>query len=256
MQPAEILIELRRVLSPADAPGVLAALTEDKLVWESLQQPEFLHSILAEDSTLPSSWSPASLALRPLGNRVNFADLTAEHLPGIEVSLRKQALEILENTLRNGQPADSVSQAGMQALALRERRRKTQSWRGFLGEISSVQGKTMSGLVALWQTPLACLYGIIPDKWDFLESLLPQDGMHPAIEWISHIILSNPLVTNQDFLAALEANFVLDHAEWVTTSRKVLDNQLAATLYQVAGRPLQAGIYLDKTRKILQHWLV
>jgi len=93
MQPAEILIELRRVLSPADAPGVLAALTEDKLVWESLQQPEFLHSILAEDSTLPSSWSPASLALRPLGNRVNFADLTAEHLPGIEVSLRKQALE-------------------------------------------------------------------------------------------------------------------------------------------------------------------
>ncbi len=57
-------------------------------------------------------------------------------------------------------------------------------------------------------------------------------------------------------MATLEDSFVLDHAEWVTTSRKVLDNQLAATLYQVAGRPLQAGIYLDKTRKILQHWLV
>jgi hypothetical protein len=31
--------------------------------------------------------------------------------------------------------------------------------------------------------------------------------------------------------------FCVDHAEWVTASRKVLDNQLAATLYQVAGRP-------------------
>ncbi|HWR66258.1 MAG TPA: tetratricopeptide repeat protein [Bellilinea sp.] len=301
MQPAEILVELRRVLSPADAPRVLAALTEDKLVWESLQQAEFLHSILSEESTLPSSWSPANLALRPLGNRVSFADLTAEHIPGIEVILRKQALELLENTLRNGQPAVNLTQAGLQALALRERRRKTQSWRGFLVELSAVQGKSISGLVSLWQTPLTCLYGMIPDKWDLLESLLPQDGMHPAIEWISHIILSNPLdsqnqvklfhdlmsqlvveyqvewlrylngkgrfalaagiadqllVTNRDYLTALEENFVVDHAEWVTTSRKVLDNQLAATLYQLAGRPLQAGIYLDKTRKILQHWLV
>lgn len=301
MQPAEILVELRRVLSPADAPSVLAALTEDKLVWESLQQPEFLHSILSEESTMPSSWSPAALALRPLGNRVSFADLTAEHIPGIEVTLRKQALEILESSLRNGQSAGNLTQAGLQALALRERRRKTQSWRGFLVELTSVQGKSPSGLVSLWQTPLACLYGMIPDKWDLLESLLPQDGMHPAIEWISHIILSNPLdsqhqvkmfhdlmsqlvveyqvewlrylngkgrfalaagiadqllVTDRDFLTGLEENFVVDHAEWVTASRKVLDNQLAATLYQVAGRPLQAGIYLDKTRKILQHWLV
>ena len=300
MQPAEILIGLRRVLSPADAPYVLAALSEDALVWNSLQQPEFLHSVLSDESVIPTSWSPASLALRPLGNRVSFADLTAEHIPGIEVTLRKQALDLLENTLRNGQPPASLAQAGLLALALRERRRKTQSWRGFLGELLSVQTITATSLVELWQTPLACLYGMIPDKWDFLESLLPQDFMHPAIDWISHIILSNPLetqtqvkmfhdlmsqlvveyqvewlrylsgkgrfalasgiadqllVTGRDFFAGLEEPFQPDHAEWVTASRKMLDNQLAATLYQIAGRPLQAGIYLDKTRKLLQHWL-
>ncbi|HAL17794.1 MAG TPA: hypothetical protein DCP32_13940 [Anaerolineaceae bacterium] len=301
MQPAEILVELRRVLSPADAPYVLAALSEDALVWNSLQQPEFLHSVLSDESVIPTSWSPASLALRPLGNRVSFADLTAEHIPGIEVSLRKQALEVLENTLHNSQPPANLAQAGLLALALRERRRKTQSWRGFLNELLSVQNKSTSSLVELWQTPLACLYGMISDKWDFLESLLPQDSMHPAIDWISHIILSNPLdlqtqvqmihdlmsqlvveyqvewlryltgkgrfalasgiadqllVTGRDFFAALEEPFQPDHAEWVTASRKVLDNQLAATLYQIAGRPLQAGIYLDKTRRLLQHWLV
>src|SRR3990170_8006848 len=168
MQPAEILVELRRVLSPADAPYVLAALSEDALVWNSLQQPEFLHAVLSDESVIPASWSPANLALRPLGNRVSFADLTAEHIPGIEVSLRKQALEVLENTLHNSQPPANLAQAGLLALALRERRRKTQSWRGFLNELLSVQNKSTSSLVELWQTPLACLYGMISDKWDFL----------------------------------------------------------------------------------------
>ncbi|MBA4398292.1 MAG: hypothetical protein C0396_00210 [Anaerolinea sp.] len=301
MQPAEILVELRRVLPPADAPYVLTALSEDALVWNALQQPEFLQAILSDESVISSFWSPASLALRPLGNRVSFADLTAEHIPGIEVSLRKQALEVLEDTLRGGQPPANLAQAGLLALALRERRRKTQSWRGFLTELLSVQNKSTSNLVEVWQTPLACLYGMIPDKWDFLESLLPQDSMHPAIDWISHIILSNPLDlqtqvkmihdlasqlvveyqvewlrhltgkgrfalasgiahqlldTDREYFAGLEEPFQPDHAEWVAASRKMLDNQLAATLYQVAGRPLQAGIYLDKTRRLLQHWLV
>lgn len=301
MQPAKILVELRRVLPPADAPFVLAALSEDNLVWKSLQDQEFLNSILSEESCIASSWSPASIALRPLGSRVSFTELTAEHIPGIEVSLRKQSLELLENTLRSGQPPNTLTQAGLLALGMRERRRKTNSWQGFLSELMSVPANTRSDLVEVWKTPLACLYGIIPDKWDLLESLLPQESMHPSIEWISHIILSNPidpeaqtvlfhdlmsqlvveyqvewlryligkgrfalaagiadqlLTTGKEFLNRLEADFSPDHAEWVTVSRKVLDNQLAATLYQISGRPLQAGIYLDKTRNLLQHWLV
>ena len=301
MQPAKILVELRRVLSPTDAPFVLAALSEDELVWKSLQQSEFLESVLSEESCIASSWSPANLALRPLGSRVSFTELTAEHIPGIEVTLRKQALELLENTLRSGEPVDSLSQAGLLALALRERRRKTNAWNGFLGELLATPAKNQNGLVETWKTPLACLYGIIPDQWDFLESLLPQESMHPSIDWISHIILSDPidpeaqtrlfhdlmsqlvveyqvewlryliglgrfalaagiadelLITGKEFLNGLEADFSPDHAEWVAVSRKVLEYQLAATLYQVSGRPLQAGIYLDKTRSLLQHWLV
>src|SRR5574340_327155 len=301
MQPAKILVELRRVLSPADAPFVLAAITEDKLVWESLQHQDFLDSVLSDESAIASSWSPANLALRPLGSRVSFAELTAEHIPGIEVSLRKQSLELWDATLRAARPVTSLTDAGILALALRERRRKTHSWRGFLEELVAIPAKSPAELVEVWKTPLACLYGMVPDKWDLLESLLPQDSMHPSIEWISHMILSEPidpetqtkvfhdlmsqlvveyqvewlrylagkgrfalaagiadrlLTTGKEFLNGLETPFNPDHAEWVAVSRKVLDHQLAATLYQISGRPLQAGIHLDKTRHLLQHWLV
>lgn len=300
MQPAEILVQLRRVLSPTDVPTVLMALTAEPLVWKALQQPEFLQTVLSDDNAIVSSWSPANLALRPITNLVNPADLAAEHIPGIETSLRKKVLELLETTLRTGQSVASLEQAGLLALALRERRRNVQSWRGFLAELQSVSSVSTDELTLLWRTPLTCLYGMIPDTWDFLESLLPQDSLHPAIDWISHVLLTNPmdkveqvklfhdlmsqlmveyqvewlrmlagsghftlaagiadrlLITDHEFLASLDDMFIPDHATWVSTSRKILENQLAATLNQIAGRKLQAGIYLDKTRKLLHHWL-
>jgi hypothetical protein len=155
-------------------------------------------------------------------------------------------------------------------------------------------------LIKVWQTPLACLYGMIPDKWDFLEALLPVDPMQPAVAWISHIILCDPgdpetqarlfhdlisrlaveyrvewlrylsgkgrfalaasiadrlLISGRDFLDSLEENFNPEDADWATVSRKILDNQLAATLYQISGRPLQAGGYLEATRSLLKRWL-
>jgi len=301
MQPADIYVQLRRLLNATDAPIVLAAVSSDPLVWKALQEPEFLQNALSEECVIASAWSPANLALRPFSSQISFAELTAEHIPGIEVSLRKKALELLETTLRNPAPVQSLEQAGLLALALRERRRKMQSWRGFLGELLSVPAGSADRYFELWQTPLACLYGMIPDKWDFLESLLPQNAMHPAVDWISHIILSNPLdqstqVTlfhdlmnhlaveyqvewlkilsgkghfslvsgiadkllnsDREFFDTLEEAFVPDQAEWVVTSRKILDTQLAATLNQMADRPLQAGIYLEKTRTYLHHWFL
>ncbi len=300
MQPAQILVDLRRILAATDAPFVLTALAEDPLVWNALHQPEFLESLPSDERTASAFWSPANLSLRSFANQVNFSDLTAEHIPAIEANLRKQALELLETTLRTSQPPATLAQAGLLALALRERRRKTKSWRGLLSELTTGAVKSPTELIKIWQTPLACLYGIIPDKWDFLESLLPQDSMHPSIEWISHIILTDPidsesqgklfqdlmgqlvvdyqvewlryltgkgryalaagiadqlLTSNRDFLTILDEDFNPNHAEWVTTSRKVLDYQLAATLYQISGRPLKAGAYLDRTRGILKHWL-
>jgi len=67
------------------------------------------------------------------------------------------------------------------ALALRERRRQTHTWRGFLEELVAIPAKSRLNCSRLENT--ACLLsGMVPDKWDLLASLLPQDSMHPSID--------------------------------------------------------------------------
>lgn len=301
MQPALFLTEIERSLPLADIPTVVAALKEDELVWSTLQQPGFIRSILSEGSTAVSAWTPASLALKPLGDRVRFSELTSDYLPGIEGSLRKQAMTLLESTIKKGLAVSNLTDAGMIALALRERRRKMQSWQGIYTALTSMRAKSSQHLFEAWKTPLTCLFSIIPDQKDLLLSLLPEDKLHPAMEWITHILMSNPLEAEtrielfgyvmgnlslewqvewlrylkrkgQSTLACNLANHILaekgdlleigkqelnpDQADWIDLSRMVLDHQIGATLHQLAGHPLQAGLHLEKVSHLLQHWLV
>lgn len=301
MQPAIFLSELERALSPTDVPLVLAALKQDELVWSTLQQPGYVRSILSADNTSISEWTPARLALKPLGSRVRLAELACDHLPGIEGSLRKQSLELLEKTIRTGAAPQSLTEAGLIALALRERRRKMQSWKGIYGALVSMQTKSNQQLYEVWRTPLACLFTIIPDGKDLLAALLPADALHPAMEWITHILLANPMDPEsrvesfgelfdrigpevqvewlshlkrmgQSSLAGNLAERVLaasgsafeigkdefrpEHADMVELSSKALSHQIAATLHQFAGHPLQTSLHLEKVRGLLQHWLV
>ncbi len=193
MQPAFFLSELENRLPPTDVPLVLAALKQDELVWSTLQQPGYLRSILSDDNSSLTDWAPANLALKPLGDRVRLSDLACDHLPGIEGSLRKQSLELLETTIRTGAAPQTLTDAGLIALALRERRRKLQSWKGIYDALLSMKPKGSKQLYEVWRTPLACLYTIVPDGHDLLAALLPGDALHPAVEWISHILMANPM---------------------------------------------------------------
>jgi len=233
MQPALFLTEIERALPPADIPLVLSALKEDELVWSTLQQPGYVRSILSEGSSTISEWTPASLALKPLGDRVRFSELTADYIPGIEGSLRKQAIGLLETTIKSGSVAGSLTDAGLIALALRERRRKMQSWRGIYTALTSMRNKGAQHLFVVWKTPLACLYSIIPDGKDLLHALMPEEALHPAMEWISHILLSNPIEAElriELFLDVLNSISLERQVEWLRYLKRKGQTNLSANL--------------------------
>jgi hypothetical protein len=192
MQPALILTELGQILPAEDVPQVLAALKEDDLVWSTLQNTGMVRSILSNESNVVSFWSPASLALRPLNDRINLTNLSADHFPVIEATLKKQAIDLLEVVIKSGAAVKTLTDAGLVALALRERRRKMQSWQGIHEALSAVKVKAGQSLYEVWKTPLACLYGMIPDGDNLLNALISEGSHHPAIEWQTHILLSNP----------------------------------------------------------------
>lgn len=249
MQPALILTELGRVLPAADVPQVLAAIKEDDLVWSTLQNPGIVRSILSDESAEISFWSPASLALRPLSERINIVNLCADHIPAVEGSLKKQAVDLLEAAIKSGAAVKSLTDAGLVALALRERRRKMQSWRGINEALSSVKLKPGQSLFEVWKTPLACLFGMIPDREELLKALITKESLHPAIEWETHILLCNPLDPEtrlEMFYMVLQASSRGQQIEWLRYLKRKGQTTLASAL---ATRILgEQGPGLDVTR--------
>ena len=298
MQPVDLFTYLRYTLSPAEAPNILLAIKTDKLVWDTLQQGNILRSTTLDGN--PANWSPANLALIALGARISAAELSADYLPGIDASLRRKSLERFERLLRKSEKVETLAEAGLVALALRERRRKTQNWNGLLDELKAAGTENQEELIACWQAPLACLAGMIPDPFELYENMLSNKQLRPVMEWITHMILSNPsssenqaalfkkllidlpldfqvewlrylvrqgksglasplandlLVENREYLDALGGDIDPDKSTWAELSQKALGYEVIGSFHQLAGHPLQSATYLEKSRRLLHHWL-
>ncbi len=196
MQLTHYVIDLKRVLSTDVLPQVLSALRQDRLVWEQLEDVEFAGKAIAYAGEKPELWSPASLAILCLDLTISLDYLRTLPLQPLSPELRQQAAKAYEDTFRTGQPPSSLAKAGLLALALRERRRLTDTWQGLL---SDLQGKNLSSPTLplhVWSTPIACLYAMIPDQAAMLKALLPAApavmGKDP-IQLVLHALLSNPV---------------------------------------------------------------
>jgi hypothetical protein len=61
-------------------------------------------------------------------------------------------------------------------------------------------------LAAAWRTPLACLYGMVPDPGDMIANLVSSDERWPAFAIISHVLLTNqvdPAERRDQFVRAM-----------------------------------------------------
>ncbi len=298
MQPVDLFTFLRHTLSPADAPMILLAIKTDKLVWDTLQQGDLFRSGSLDDD--PENWAPANLALLALGARTSAKDLGSDHLPGIDSGLRRKSLERFERLLRKGEKAETLADAGLIALALRERRRKMQSWEGLVDELKVAGLDNAEDQVDCWQTPLACLAGMVPDPYELYAALLSKEQLKPGMEWVTHMVLSTPavsedqtailkklmlelpldyqvewlrhlvllgraslatplandlLIENREYLDFLGKDADPDQCTWAELSQKALGFEVLGSFHQLAGHPLQSAAALEKSRRLLHHWV-
>ena len=231
MQPADLFLHLRRFLAPEDASSVLLALKSDNLVWNALYQGDIFQSTVLNGEF--DSWSPANLALASLGSRLTAAELSGEHFPVIETGLRKKSLERFEKLLRKGIEADTLADAGLVAIALRERRRKTQTWNGLVDELLSAHDGDLNQCIQTWKTPLACLAGMVSDRQSLCEALISKEHLNPGMEWCTHILLSNPdcLEAQVEQFKNLLLHLPLDfQAEWLRILMRKGRQALASAL--------------------------
>lgn len=239
METNQVFEAIGRSLPPTEAVQVLSALRQDALVWASLEEEGFLQAVL---KTAPqgSAWRPGQLALLSITNQ-SPPDLRAEPLAALPQALHEKALRAYQTAQRTAAAPSTLREAGLLALALRERRRLTGSWNGLLQDLLPKSAPAETWFRA-WRTALVCLYDLIPDTAELLRALLPQRSQlsqrmcRAAYEWIAHTQLSQPRAQAQ-------------HVQSFTTvlQGKSVSSQLAVLrAISMRGQEVLAGAVADR----------
>ena len=192
MLAADLITTLRGALPTEESSNLIAALRQDPLVWQSLHDDAFLAKVLKKSKTDPTVWCPANLAILGLGVEVSLTILQAGLNPLSDSALGLLATSKFEETIATRQIPATLSQAGLIALGMRERAATTGSLEAIVESILPPSAGEYKNTYQVWRTPLTAFFGMLPDPNELLEILLPKQGSKIRIEWISHIILSDP----------------------------------------------------------------
>ena len=176
-----IIRQIKQLLPPSSWQWVLPALRVDDLIWESLCNFEQVFGVanLSELIQQPDDCAPAALALKALKYPRPPQELRLLPLIPVEADFR-ELVDSIQNV-----PLQTLSDAALLALNLRQKRHSTGSWNDWTATLQDTP-----------LTALACLFGIIPDQIEYLQALLPaqfEEGEDTkAIERLLKVILSNP----------------------------------------------------------------
>ena len=206
--------KLHNALPESIYPWVIASLRQDPAVWEKLGEPAFHQNVLSLELSVWTSLSPAHLSLLAIAEEMPNLKIAGDHLLinklhgeiqyPVPPALRKRAVIEYESTGKGksekvGDPSSDspycspLAKAGLLALALRERRRMLGSWDGIREELNLQAHRAGMPVLATWRTPLACLYGMIPDASQMLLSLISPGAAQEYFQMAAHVLLSNPL---------------------------------------------------------------
>lgn len=200
MESIDFYNEIGRVLGQNESIRVLAAVRTDPLVWETLQQLEFLVAALDAAGSQVECWNPGHLALFMVGN-IKPETLRAEPMLPLGHALQEKVLRAYQATQRSTKPPLSLSDAGLLALALRERRRLTGTWSGLLQEILPRPAQA-DAVFHIWRSALACLYAIVPDPLEMLRALMPKSSSRVPLDWVVLAQFSQPF-DNEEHIQSL-----------------------------------------------------
>jgi len=289
-----LLSRLRKSIPVDETALVIPALKRDPLLWAALMEDDLWSSMTSRLASGVNQWTPARIALLALQVSLDSGDGIGK--PAVSASIRRQALQQMQTTLRFYQPPQTLSEAALLALAVLERFHLTGAWDDLVGELIGGSNLKPSHALALWRLPLAIAWGLNNCSTDLLY-YLTSSGPSEYAPWVSHIVTTYPLETQQRFdilkgpiaqatpeyqislLMALKAEGDLSLASRLAQmllksknctaslaenidpagsplelSDKVAMLQQSAELAQLAGSPLQALAFLEKTVSLLSTW--
>ena len=196
MRPVEIIELIQQQVAEDERSMVLTRLRQDALIWSSLQDENILekiwsHSQLRGEFSL-SEWSPAQLVFSILDIPTDPEENSQKGLMLIDESVLRRALYVYEEWAKTPAIPGTLEEAGLLAIALREKRRLKMDWDQLFEVIAAKIPSNLDAAKVL-RSPLTILYGFVVDPSELLQALVRQRTILPYFELVSHILLSNPI---------------------------------------------------------------
>lgn len=186
-----LLASLKSILPESAWPWVIPALKHDRLIWDTLSDPQFFKQASTE-ITEPRDWSPSQLALIMLSGSKPDA---------INKEILKEAQSTLDQCLHEQSPPVqaemSFKQASLLALGLYHRN-KDNDWQE-IEETLNANNQQLSG----WFTPMAILLGWVESQSELIHTLFNLNTSSGLIPLIIHAVISQPMPP-EDTLALLQ----------------------------------------------------
>lgn len=250
-----IIDTIGSLFNEQDRSVVLAALREDNLVWKAVTQTDLIDRAREQAGDQPEMWSPGCLGLIALEFPGATGLIRDDSTRSLSNAWREKAVRFYEETRRKGHAPETLAEAALLALALRERRRVTGAWSGFISEMVQRGGANPDELFVRWATPLACLFGMVREPAVLLRTLIETGQVGCA--WAVHAVLSNPIQTDsavglfQESFRDLSIPVQLEAIELIRLwGRHELAARLSARLIhnQLDLSAVQAPVKLDDLR--------
>ncbi|NMC52010.1 MAG: tetratricopeptide repeat protein [Chloroflexi bacterium] len=247
MREIDWMRQIQRKYSASQVSFLVAALRQEDLIWKAIFEQNLYDRLLAASDGDITQWLPASIVIEQLGEPISVMDLKSNPMLPIETRLQKQAVGQYEAILRESRLPSSLAEAGLVALALRERRRVKNNWTGLVQELIGWEAGNQSERIRQWKGVLVCLYGMVPDPAEMLISLYSACPAPHAVDLVLHILLANCLdqetLINRltAFLVEIGENFPTQWLRRLTAmGRQELARELAGTLLMLRARRADA----------------
>ena len=239
MYSSHSLQKLISIFSPETAQWVIPALREDSLVFQQLEDLQFLAKAERCLGGDPKQWTPGNLALLAIDGANNTEWINRDARSFLEDDKRQKARSILDQIIQNGGVPQNLIEAGWAALAYCDRIGNFNGRDRVFPEVQFINNRKKIGG---WQTILSCAYSYHDQPDLFLKGLLNKRNYHLSIQWLDHIVFTQPLTFDDqlNLLYPLVNEFsAMGQVEWIrmifVSGRKLLARLLARKLLENSG---------------------
>jgi tetratricopeptide (TPR) repeat protein len=214
-----------------DAKSLVNALQQDSLVWEFILKSDQSQKYINQTSNELKLFSPGRMAQWLIQDH---SSVPLEGINSLDFSLpteiKRLAARTYESTFNTGLPPANLMTAGLLALTLRERRILKKTWDGISNEIFIKRSNfSPQKNIAIWQTPIACLYYFCQDFDDLVLDFIKTDNPHALkifVPILIHGYLANPIMHSDlmdnlhSFISSLNIDFQLEALKWIHQFRR------------------------------------